>query len=110
MNILDTLMIYEASDDQILNELHCRLAAMRRSCCLSQEELSQRSGVSIATIKRIEGQKGQDISLSVLIKLLRARAQLEGVGTLVPKLPDSPYMVRDDGTKVIRISSRIRRI
>ena len=110
MDILDALMIYESTDEQILGELHCRLAAMRRSCCLSQEELAQRSGVSIATIKRIEGQKKQDISISVLIKLLRAMNQLEGVGTLIPKLPDSPFTLRADGTKVKRISSRLRKI
>lgn len=110
MDILDALLIYESTDEQILGELHRRLAAMRRSCCLSQEELSQRSGVSIATIKRIEGQTGQDISMSVLIKLLRSMTQLEGVGTLVPKLPDSPYAVKADGTRMTRISSRLRKV
>lgn len=83
---------------------------MRRSCCLSQEELSQRSGVSIATIKRIEGQAPQDIRLSILIKLLRSMTQLEGVGTLVPKLPDSPFAIKADGTKMTRISSRLRKV
>ena len=110
MDILDALMIYESSDEQILEEIHRRLAGMRRSCCLSQEELSQRSGVSIATIKRIEGQTAQDISLSVLIKILRSMTQLEGVGTLVPKLPDSPYAIKADGTRMRRISSRLRKV
>lgn len=109
MDILNSLMIYESTDEQILGELHSRLAAMRRSCCLSQEELAQLSGVSIATIKRLEGQKSQDISISVLIKLLRAMTQLEGIGTLVPKLPDSPYALKADGTKMKRISSRLRK-
>lgn len=110
MDNLDALMIYESTDEQILAELHKRLAGMRRSCCLSQEELSQRSGVSIATIKRVEGQTAQDISLSVIIKLLRAMTQLEGVGTLVPKLPDSPYAIKADGTRMTRISSRLRKV
>ena len=110
MNILDALVIYESTDEQILGEIRRRLARMRRSCCLSQEELSQRSGVSIATIKRIEGQAQQDISISILIKLLRAMTQLEGIGTLVPKLPDSPYAIKADGTKMTRISSRLRRV
>lgn len=108
MDILDALIIYEASDNQILGEIHKRLAAMRRNCCLSQEELSQRAGVSIATIKRIECQPEQDISISVLIKLLRSMTQLEGIGTLVPTLPDSPYVLKADGTRMKRISSRLR--
>ena len=110
MDLLDALMIYESTDEQILGEIRRRLTRMRRSCCLSQEELSQRSGVSIATIKRIEGQAPQDISLSILIKLLRSMTQLEGVGTLVPKLPDSPFAIKADGTKMTRISSRLRKI
>ena len=110
MDSLDALMIYESTDEQILNEIRKRLARMRRSCCLSQEELSQLSGVSIATIKRIEGQTAQDISLSILIKLLRSMTQLEGVGNLVPKLPDSPYTIKADGTKMTRISSRLRKV
>lgn len=110
MDILDALMIYESTDEQILGEIRRRLARMRRSCCLSQEELAQRSGVSIATIKRIEGQAQQDISMSILIKLLRSMTQLEGVGALVPKLPDSPYAIKADGTKMTRISSRLRKI
>lgn len=110
MDSLDALMIYESTDEQILNEIRKRLARMRRNCCLSQEELSQLSGVSIATIKRIEGQTAQDISLSILIKLLRSMTQLEGVGNLVPKLPDSPYTIKADGTKMTRISSRLRKV
>ena len=110
MDILDALMIYDSTDEQILGEIRRRLVRMRRSCCLSQEELSQRSGVSIATIKRIEGQTSQDISLSILIKLLRSMTQLEGVGNLVPKLPDSPYTIKADGTKMTRISSRLRKV
>ncbi len=110
MDILDALMIYESTDEQILGEIRKRLSRMRRSCCLSQEELSQRSGVSIATIKRIEGRAPQDISMSILIKLLRSMTQLEGIGTLVPKLPDSPYAIKADGTKMIRISSRLRKV
>ena len=110
MDILDALMIYDSTDEQILGEIRRRLVRMRRSCCLSQEELSQLSGVSIATIKRIEGQTAQDISLSILIKLLRSMTQLEGVGNLVPKLPDSPYTIKADGTKMTRISSRLRKV
>jgi len=69
MDVLDALMIYESTDEQILGEIRKRLSRMRRSCCLSQEELSQRSGVSIATIKRIEGQAPQVINLRVFLLL-----------------------------------------
>ncbi|MDO5443842.1 MAG: helix-turn-helix transcriptional regulator [Bacteroidia bacterium] len=109
MNILDELTIYQATDEQILGELHDRLVRMRRSCCFSQQELSELSGVSIATIKRIETQKDRDLSITVLIRLLRTMTQMEGISRLVPEVPESPFISREDGKRAVRISSKTRR-
>lgn len=106
MNILDELTIYQATDEQILCELHDRLVRMRRSCCFSQQELADLSGVSIATIKRIETQRNKDISLTVLIRLLRTMTQMEGLDVLVPEVPESPFLSMKDGKTVQRVSSK----
>ncbi len=110
MKILDEQTIYQATDEQILGELHDRLVRMRRSCCFSQQELADLSGVSIATIKRIETQRDKDISLTVLIRLLRTMTQMEGIGTLVPEVPESPFLAMKDGTTARRVSSKRKRI
>ena len=110
MKILDEQIIYQATDEQILGELHDRLVRMRRSCCFSQQELADLSGVSIATIKRIETQRDKDISLTVLIRLLRTMTQMEGIGTLVPEVPESPFLSLKDGKTAQRVSSKRKRI
>lgn len=110
MNVLDELTIYQATDEQILCELHDRLVRMRRSCCFTQQELSELSGVSIATIKRIETQKDRDLSITVLIRLLRAMTQMEGISRLVPEVPESPFISREGGKRAVRISSKTRRV
>ena len=110
MKILDEQTIYQATDKQILGELHDRLVRMRRSCCFSQQELADLSGVSIATIKRIETQRDKDISLTVLIRLLRTMTQMEGIGTLVPEVSESPFLAMKDGTTARRVSSKRKRI
>lgn len=110
MNILDELTIYQATDKQILGELHDRLVRMRHSCCFSQQELSDLSGVSIATIKRIETQRDKDISLTSIIRLLRTMTQMEGIGRLVPEVPDSPFLSRKDGKEAVRVSSKSKKI
>ena len=110
MKILDEQTIYQATDDLTLGELHDRLVRMRRSCCFSQQELADLSGVSIATIKRIETQRDKDISLIVLIRLLRTMTQMEGIGTLVPEVPESPFLAMKDGTTARRVSSKRKRL
>ena len=110
MKILDEQTIYRATDEQILGELHDRLVRMRRSCCFSQQELADLSGVSIATIKRIETQRDKDISLTVLIRLLRTMTQMEGLGTLVPEVPESPFLSLKDGKTAQHVSSKRKRI
>ena len=110
MNILDEQMIFQATDEQILGELHERLVKMRRSCCFSQRELAELSGVSIATIKRIETHKDKDISLTVIIRLLRTMTRMEGIGGLVPEVPDSPFLLHEDGKTSRRVSSKCKRL
>lgn len=109
MNILDAQIVYNITDEQILEELRHRISKMRQSCCFSQQKLSELSGVSIASIKRIESNKSQDISLLTLIKLLRVMTQLEGLNELVPLVPDSPFIDKTE-RKQIRISSKKARI
>lgn len=88
----DEYTVYEFSDRELVAELCNRLKEARRSCCFSQHDLSEASGVSIASIKRIEAGTAGDLTLGTVIGILRATGLLEGLARLVPELPESPFL------------------
>ncbi|MCQ2160447.1 MAG: helix-turn-helix transcriptional regulator [Bacteroidales bacterium] len=89
----DRYTIYDFSDEAIILELCGKVRNLRRSCCISQTELAQKSGVSIASIKRIEAGTITDLNVGTLIKILRACGNLEGMADLVPDVPESPFLI-----------------
>ena len=104
-NILDRYTIYDFSDEAIILELCKKIRKLRRSCCISQTELAQKSGVSIASIKRIEAGTVTDLNICTLIKILRACGKLEGMAELIPDVPDSPFLI-DQKTGKVRKNCR----
>ena len=55
----------------------------------------------------IESCKVNDITLSTLLKILRASGTLEGVVDLVPELPESPFLINEKtGKRVQRFNSK----
>lgn len=93
----DEYTVYEFSDEEIIGELCKRLKAARRGCCYSQQDLAGLSGVSIASIKRIETGSVKDLNVCTLIKLMRPMGMLEGFANLVPEVPESPFLEDGDG-------------
>lgn len=72
-----------SSDSEILSELGTRFKNSRIEANLTQEELSELSGVSRTTIARLEG--GKNISLTAFISLLRYVDELNGLSTFMKK-------------------------
>lgn len=100
-------MIYDFSDDDIIQELCQKLKSIRLSCCFSQQELAEKCGVSIITIKRIESGKANDITMGTLLKIMRVSGTLEGVVDILPDLPASPYLINEKtGQRIQRFNSR----
>lgn len=97
--IFDEFNIYDFSDDEIIEEICKRLKAVRRSCCYSQQDLATYSGVSIASIKRIESGAVKDMNIGTIIKLMRETGTLEGFAKLVPEIPESPFLENRSGEK-----------
>ncbi|MBQ0019233.1 MAG: helix-turn-helix transcriptional regulator [Bacteroidales bacterium] len=105
--VFDKLMIYDFSDAEIIQELCHNLKSIRLSCCFSQQELAEKCGVSVITIKRIESGKVSDITMGTLLKIMRISGTLEGVVDLLPELPASPYLINErTGKRVQRFSSK----
>ena len=99
---LDRLTIQDMDDKTIMSEIFKRIKQLRRSFCFSQQEFADKAGVSRETIKRIENNDDYDMSLSTLLKILRAGGMLQNAADLVEEVPDSVFI-----TKQKRISSKL---
>lgn len=71
------------SDKELLQELGKRIRKRRISLGLTQEELANKSGVSLRTI--VNAEKGLDIKLSILLCILRAENLLVNIESLIPE-------------------------
>lgn len=105
--IFDRYLIYDFSDDEIVQELCRKIKAVRLSCCFSQQEFAEKCGVSIITIKRIESGKTNDLTLGTILKIMRVSGTLEGIVDLIPDLPESPYLINErTGERIKRFNSK----
>ncbi len=71
-----------------MNELNKRFKQYRIYSEITQEELSQKTGVSIYTIKKFEN--GADIRISTLDRLLSALGMNNAIDDLIPDVTDRP--------------------
>jgi transcriptional regulator with XRE-family HTH domain len=76
------------SDAVVLREVGQRLARTRLERNLSQEQLALESGVSKATIERLEA--GAPVKSTSLIRVLRSLGRLDTLDLLLPEPLPSP--------------------
>ncbi|MBO4691813.1 MAG: helix-turn-helix domain-containing protein [Bacteroidales bacterium] len=99
-------MWIELSDPAILKKLGKRLKDYRISQRFKQQELAEESGVGISTIAKIE--KGQSVSFSLLISVMRTLGLLENLELLVPEQRISPFeLLKLKGKQVKRVRSKL---
>ncbi|MBR4438399.1 MAG: helix-turn-helix domain-containing protein [Bacteroidales bacterium] len=95
----------ELSDTAILKKLGARLKAYRISRGMKQQELAEESGVGLSTIAKIE--KGQPVSFSLFISVMRTLGLLENLDILVPEQKVSPLdLLRMQGKQVKRVRTK----
>lgn len=70
------------SDDDILIELAHRIDRTRREKEINDNELVEKSGTNISTIKRFRSNKGS-ISLTSFIRILRGLGELDALNSLL---------------------------
>jgi transcriptional regulator with XRE-family HTH domain len=63
------------TDDAVLEELGSRLSRARLERDLTQQQLAQEAGISVDTVRRLE--RKQSITLTALLRILRALGQLD---------------------------------
>lgn len=78
----------ELTDAAILKELGARLERRRIDANLTQAQIAAEAGVSKRTVERIEA--GASTDFVMLIRLLRALGNIDGLESVLPDLPQSP--------------------
>ena len=76
---------------EIVAMLGRRFKDYRIGCDLTQKQVSEKSGVSIITIRNFENGKLRNISMGAFIELLRAIGFMQGLDDVLPEIPVSPY-------------------
>lgn len=80
------------SDQQILKILGERLRRHRLRRDITQEQLAQRAGLSVSTIKGLESGRGR---LDSLVAVLRELQQLDGLEAFLPDPGISPLQLAE---------------
>ena len=87
---------YIASDSTILKELGERLRKLRLRKNITQEDLAERTLLSVGTIKSLEAGKGK---LSTLVAVLRELGALDQLDQFIPPLTISPIKMAEANLK-----------
>ena len=97
----------DSAVDDVAKELSNRFKQYRIACQITQEELADKSMVSLSTIKRFEN--GEDISLSKLIMLLDALGIREHLEVLVPDQSIRPSAYLEESRPKQRARKKIQK-
>lgn len=97
------MKLYNLSDEQVLYELTKRVKQRRLNLNITQEELSNRAGVHVQTIRNFEA--GKTTTLLTFIQILRAFGDLETLETIFPDPGISPIeLLKLKGKERVRAS------
>ena len=69
-------------------------------------EEAERAGLSVVTVYKFESGAANNLSLGTFLLLLKAVGWIDALDELMPELPPSPYLLKDNDRKVQRIRHR----
>lgn len=87
----------------VVKNLGLRFHEYRMRMRMTRKDVAEAASIGMTTLYKFESGKMTDISFSTLFRLLRVIGLYESWETLLPELPESPYMYDDKGKKVQRI-------
>ncbi|HHV40769.1 MAG: helix-turn-helix transcriptional regulator [Bacteroidota bacterium] len=76
------------SNTEVIQEIGRRIKNYRLRKKLTQQQLAEKAGISVFTVAQIE--KGNSVSLSMLIAAMRGLRLLDNLELLLPELEISP--------------------
>lgn len=91
--------LFEYSTPELVRMLGTRFKEYRMRCNLTQKEVSELSGVGLTTIHKFENGTAGNLSLSTFILLLKVVGQINSLDDILPELPESPYLMRENEKK-----------
>ncbi len=94
------LVTYAMSDTEVLKSIGLQIRQMRINAQLTQQQLSQRSGVPRSTITHIEN--GENVSFLSIIALLRGMNQLEVLNTFYAPATVSPIAIAKQKGRLVK--------
>jgi len=92
------------STQQILIELGARIKKQRIELGLTQNELAAKSGIHVRTLSNLEN--GSDVTLSVLLNVLRAEMAINSVDALLPEQIIRPTSYLNKETVAYRVRNK----
>lgn len=87
----------------IVRNLGARFRDYRMRMRLTRKEVSEKAGIGMTTLYKFETGNLTDISLSTLLRLLKAVDLSDNWEAFLPELPESPYMYYDNYKKMQRV-------
>lgn len=94
---------YEYSIPELVKLLGQRFKDYRMRSLMTQKDVAEQSGVTINTIHKFENGLVPNMSISTFLLLLKAIGCIDGLDELMPELPESLYLVKDNGKRTQRI-------
>ena len=82
----------------------------RQRADMTQKEVAERAGLSVVTVYKFESGAANNLSLGTFLLLLKAVGWIEALDELMPELPPSPYLLKDNDRKVQRIRHRREKV
>ena len=87
---------YEYSIPELVKLLGARFKDYRLRSNMTQKEVSEQSGITITTIHKFENGTSGNVSLGTFLLLLKAIGQIDALDELMPDLPPSAYLMKED--------------
>ncbi|MBQ7945125.1 MAG: helix-turn-helix domain-containing protein [Bacteroidales bacterium] len=94
---------YEYSIPELIKLLGARFKDYRLRSHMTQKDVAEQSGITINTIHKFENGASGNMSLGTFLSLMKAIGQIEALDEMMPELPESAYLLRDNQTRVQRI-------
>lgn len=94
---------YEYSIPELIQLLGTRFKDYRMRSNMTQKEVAEQAGLSVNTVHKFENGLTPNLSISTFLLLMKAIGCINGLDSLMPELPESPYLIDNKGRKAQRI-------
>ncbi len=90
----------------VIRNLGLRFRDYRLRLRMTRKDVSEAAAIGMTTLYKFESGNMTDISFSTLQRLLNAIGLGENWDTLLPELPESPYLYGDKNKKTQRVRKK----